>query len=72
MVVVIPEGRPDDPTRKCDFYDPTFDYLKSICFPDIQRIAADDFPSAMELSRGVPRMLLGPWTLAAPGSRRIK
>jgi hypothetical protein len=32
MVIVIPEGAPDDPTRKSDFYDPTFDYLKSIGF----------------------------------------
>lgn len=32
MVIVIPDGAPDDPTRKSDFYDPTFEYLKSIGF----------------------------------------
>lgn len=32
MVVVIPEGSDEDKTRKKEFYDPTFDYLKSIGF----------------------------------------
>ena len=32
MVVVIPEGEPTDPTRHSGFYDPTFDYLKSVGF----------------------------------------
>lgn len=27
MVVVVPEGADDDPTRCADFYDPTFEYL---------------------------------------------
>ena len=30
MVIVVPEGDPSDPTRKPEFYDPTFKYLKSI------------------------------------------
>lgn len=30
MVIVIPSGDPLDPTRNPDFYDPIFDYLKSI------------------------------------------
>jgi hypothetical protein len=32
MVIVVPEGDEDDPTRKKEFYDPTFEYLKSIGF----------------------------------------
>ncbi|GAP13054.1 uncharacterized conserved protein [Longilinea arvoryzae] len=30
MVIVVPEGDPSDPTRKSEFYDPTFEYLKEI------------------------------------------
>lgn len=30
MIIVVPEGDPSDPTRKPEFYDPTFEYLKSI------------------------------------------
>jgi hypothetical protein len=30
MVVVVPEGNDEDPTRAADFYDPTFDYFKSL------------------------------------------
>jgi len=30
MVIVVPEGDSMDPTRKPEFYDPTFEYLKSI------------------------------------------
>lgn len=30
MVIVVPEGDPKDPTRKPEFYDPTYEYLKSI------------------------------------------
>lgn len=30
MVIVVPEGDEQDPTRKSEFYDPTYDYLKSI------------------------------------------
>lgn len=30
MVVVVPEGDSEDQTRKSEFYDPTFNYLKSI------------------------------------------
>jgi hypothetical protein len=30
MVIVIPEGDPSDHTRKPEFYDPTFEYLKTI------------------------------------------
>lgn len=32
MVIVIPTGNPDDPTRQKEFYDPTFQYLKEIGF----------------------------------------
>ena len=32
MVIVVPEGESTDPTRKPEFYDPTFEYLKSIGF----------------------------------------
>ncbi|HMU46840.1 MAG TPA: DUF2075 domain-containing protein [Chitinophagaceae bacterium] len=30
MVIVIPEGNKEDHTRKAEYYDPTFDYLKEI------------------------------------------
>ena len=30
MVIVVPEGNDEDPTRAADFYDPTFDYFKSL------------------------------------------
>lgn len=30
MVIVVPEGDKDDHTRKAEFYDPTFNYLKSL------------------------------------------
>ena len=32
MVIVVPEGDGNDPTRDKSFYDPTFDYLQSIGF----------------------------------------
>jgi hypothetical protein len=32
MVIVVPEGDAEDPTRNPDFYDPTFQYLQSIGF----------------------------------------
>jgi hypothetical protein len=32
MVIVVPRGDSDDPTRKPEFYDPTFDYLSEIGF----------------------------------------
>ena len=32
MVIVIPPGSEEDPTRNPSFYDPTFEYLKSIGF----------------------------------------
>jgi len=35
LVIVIPDGAPEDPTRKAEFYDPTFEYLKNIGFPII-------------------------------------
>ena len=35
MVIVVPEGDPRDPTRNPDFYNPTFEYLKSIGLPVI-------------------------------------
>ncbi|MBO6585185.1 MAG: DUF2075 domain-containing protein [Gracilimonas sp.] len=30
MIIVVPEGDSEDHTRKSDFYDPTFEYLKSL------------------------------------------
>ena len=35
MVIVVPPGEPTDPTRKQEFYDPTFDYLRAIGFPTL-------------------------------------
>lgn len=32
MVIVVPPGDSDDPTRNPEFYDPTFDYLREIGF----------------------------------------
>ncbi len=33
MVICVPSGDEDDPTRKPEFYDPTFEYLHDIGFP---------------------------------------
>lgn len=33
MVIVVPPGDPEDPTRMPEFYNPTYEYLKSIGFP---------------------------------------
>jgi len=30
MIIVIPEGNEEDHTRKKEYYDPTFNYLKNI------------------------------------------
>jgi hypothetical protein len=35
MVIVVPPGDSEDPTRKPEFYDPTFDYLQEIGFTSI-------------------------------------
>jgi len=35
MVIVIPEGDSSDPTRNKSYYDPTFDYLRSVGFRTI-------------------------------------
>lgn len=35
MVIVVPPGDPEDNTRKSDFYDPTYKYLKSIGFEEL-------------------------------------
>jgi hypothetical protein len=35
MVIVVPAGDEEDHTRKKDFYDSTFTYLKTIGFPEI-------------------------------------
>lgn len=32
MIIVVPEGKVDDHTRQPDFYNPTFNYLKSLGF----------------------------------------
>jgi hypothetical protein len=35
MVIVVPPGDVDDPTRKPEFYDPTFEYLREVGFTTI-------------------------------------
>lgn len=35
MVVVVPEGDPEDPTRSSNFYDPTYAYLRSVGLREI-------------------------------------
>ncbi|MBT3192545.1 MAG: DUF2075 domain-containing protein [Verrucomicrobia bacterium] len=35
MVIVVPPGDSSDPTRSPEFYDPTYSYLKSIGFPEL-------------------------------------
>lgn len=35
MVIVVPEGDQEDHTRRSDFYDPIFGYLKEIGFKEI-------------------------------------
>ena len=32
MVIVVPEGEPDDPTRRVEYYDYTYSYLIGIGF----------------------------------------
>jgi hypothetical protein len=36
MVVFVPPGDPQDPTRSPDFYDSTFDYLRDLGIPTIE------------------------------------
>lgn len=35
MVIVVPEGDPQDPTRDADFYDPTYEYLSRLGVPSL-------------------------------------
>ena len=35
MVIVVPEGDRNDPTRRPEYYDPTFEYLSGIGFQRI-------------------------------------
>jgi hypothetical protein len=35
MVIAVPHGDPSDPTRKAEFYDGTFEYLKRLGLPEI-------------------------------------
>lgn len=35
MVICIPEGNPDDPTRNPEFYDPTYEYFKGLGVEEI-------------------------------------
>lgn len=35
MMIVVPQGNPEDPTRKPEFYDSTYKYLKSIGIEEI-------------------------------------
>ena len=32
MVIVVPNGDPEDPTRKAEYYDPVFEYLRGVGF----------------------------------------
>ncbi len=36
MIIVVPEGNKDDPTRLPEFYDPTYNYLKMLGLPVIK------------------------------------
>lgn len=36
MIIVVPPGDPNDPTRSPSFYDPTYQYLKSIGFHEVE------------------------------------
>jgi hypothetical protein len=35
MVIVVPNGDSEDPTRNSSFYDPIFNYLNSIGFSEM-------------------------------------
>jgi hypothetical protein len=35
MIIVVPEGNSEDPTRDSAFYDSTYEYLKSIGLEEI-------------------------------------
>jgi ubiquinone/menaquinone biosynthesis C-methylase UbiE len=35
MVIVVPEGTPDDPTRAPAYYESTFEYLRNVGMPVI-------------------------------------
>jgi hypothetical protein len=35
MVLVVPDGSDSDPTRNSNYYDPTYNFLKSLGFPEI-------------------------------------
>ena len=35
MVLVVPEGDTEDPTRSESFYDPTYSYLRSLGIPEL-------------------------------------
>jgi hypothetical protein len=35
MVIVVPDGEPSDPTRKAEYYDSTFEYLRGVGFAAI-------------------------------------
>lgn len=39
MVIVVPEGNPEDPTRKAEYYDATYNYLRGI---GIELLNSDD------------------------------
>jgi len=36
MVICVPEGNPEDATRKPEFYDGTYSYLKQIGLEEIR------------------------------------
>jgi hypothetical protein len=36
MVLVVPDGSDEDPTRAASFYDPTFEYFKSLGLQELK------------------------------------
>ena len=43
MVIVVPEGLREDPTRSPEIYDPTYTYLRALGIPDIALDHPQDF-----------------------------
>jgi hypothetical protein len=39
MVIAVPPGDPEDPTRKAEWYDAVWDYLKQVGFPELPESA---------------------------------
>ena len=47
MIIVVPNGDTEDPTRKPEYYDATFNYLKSLGIPVISRALKSPFFSGL-------------------------